>query len=371
MEKYRDMTIRKKSNVKMIRNLVLFIGLIIFTFWFIFKDQDINELIKAINSADKLYIIIGAILMFGVYLMESINVRAVLVSLGEKSFSIIRALKYTAIGAFFSAITPAATGGQPVEIYYMSKDGIKASNGTMAMLIQLCGFQISTLTLSIICGVLNPGLLSDGIIWFYLLGLVINGFALVFMLLSVFSTKISTNLLNLLLKFMKKIKVKNYKLKKEKLEKGLEQYTASAEYIKENKIEFIKGIARVFIQITIYHSIPYVIYRSFGLNDLNFFQLFSMQAVLYTTVSGIPLPGSIGVSESLFLKLYGSAFGAKLLSGAMLLYRFVSFYLYIIIFAVVVIINGVKSKNIESEIDKDVKEIDEGIKEEKIQEAYC
>lgn len=371
MEKYKDMTIVKRSNVTMIRNLILFVGLIIFTFWFIFKDQDLNELMKAIKSADKFYILVGALLMLCVYLVESINVRAILVSLGEKKFSLLRALKYTSIGAFFSAITPAATGGQPVEIYYMSKDGIKASNGTMAMLIQLCGFQISTLTLSIICGVLNPDLLDGGIVWFYLLGLVINGFALAFMLLSVFSTKISTNLLNLLFKLMKKIKVKNYKVKKKKLEEGLKQYTASAEYIKQNKIEFIKGIARVFIQITIYHSIPYFIYRSFGLNDLNFFQLFSMQAVLYTTVSGIPLPGSIGVSESLFLKLYGSAFGAKLLSGAMLLYRFVSFYLYIIIFAVVVIINGVKVRNIESEIDKDVKEIDEGIKKEKNQEAYC
>ena len=189
MERYKDMKIRKRSNIQMIRNLVLFIGLIIFTFWFIFKDQDLNELVNAIKSANPLYLVIGALLMLGNYLMESINVRAVLVSLGEKKFSIFRALRYTAIGAFFSAITPAATGGQPVEIYYMSKDGIKTSNGTMAMLIQLCGFQISTLVFSIICGVLNPHLLSDGIIWFYLLGLGINGVALVFMLLSTFSTR--------------------------------------------------------------------------------------------------------------------------------------------------------------------------------------
>ena len=358
MERYRDMKIRKKANVKMLRNLILFVGLIIFTFWFIFKDQDLKELTNAINKADKLYIIIGAILMFCVYLMESINIRSVLISLGEKKFSIIRAFKYTAIGSFFSAITPAATGGQPVEIYYMSKDGIKPSNGTMAMLIQLCGFQISTLSLSIICGILNPSLLKDGIIWFYLLGLLINGFALVIMLLGTFSNKIARKLLNLLLKFMKRIKVNNYNIKKKKLEESLEQYSKSSKYINEHKIEFFKGILRVFIQISIYHSIPYFIYRGFGLNELNFFQLFSMQAVLYTTVSGIPLPGSIGVSESLFLKLYGSAFGKSLLNGAMLLYRFVSFYLYIIIFSIVVIINAMKTRNSESKIDIDIEEID-------------
>ena len=358
MERYRDMKIKKRANIKMIRNLVFFVALIIFTFWFIFKDQDLNELVSALKTANKGYILIGALLMFCVYLMETINVRAVLISLGEKKFSIVRAFKYTTIGTFFSAITPAATGGQPVEIYYMSKDGIKASNGAMAMLVQLCGFQISTLVLSIVCAILNPSLLSDGIIWFYLLGITINGVALIFMLVSTFSSKTAKKFLGLVIKGIKKANVKNAELKVKKLEEGIAQYNKSAKYIKEHKMEFVKAVLRVFVQMSIYHSIPYFIYKSFGLTEYNFFQLFSMQSVLYTTVSGIPLPGSIGVSESLFLKIFGPAFGKALLSGAMLLYRFVSFYLYIIIFSVVVVVNAVKTKGIESEIDKDVKEVE-------------
>ena len=85
-----------------------------------------------------------------------------------------------------------------------------------------------------------------------------------------------------------------------------------------------------------------------------------MQAILFTTVAAIPVPGSIGVSETLFMKLFGIAFGKTLLSGAMLLFRFVSFYIFIISFSIVVIINAAKSHNIESEIDIAVKEIDEG-----------
>ena len=363
MERYKNMKLRKLANVKMIRNLIFFIGLIVLTFWLLFKDQDLNELINVINKADKTYIFIALFLMLCVYLMESINIRSILISLGEKKFSILRAFKYTAIGSFFSAITPAATGGQPVEIYYMSKDGIKTSNGTLTMLIQLCGFQISTITLSLICACINPNLLSGGIFWFYLLGIGINSIALAFMLIATFSEKITKIFLKLTLKSMKKANIKNYNLRKQKLEDGLNRYIESSKYIKKHKKEFIKAILRVFVQITIYHAIPYFIYRSFGLNDLSFFDMFVMQAILYTTVSGIPLPGSIGVSETLFLKLYGTAFGTKLLSGAMLLYRFVSFYLYIILFSVVVIINAVKSKNIESEIDKDVKEVEKDYKQ--------
>ena len=358
MEKYTDMTIKKRSNTKMARNLVFFVALIIFTFWFLFKDQDLNELVKAIKSADIKFVIIGAFLMLLVYLMESINVRSVLIALGEKKFSIFRALKYTFIGNFFSAVTPAATGGQPVEIYYMSKDNIKAANGTMAMLLQLCGFQISTLVLSILGGILNPSLLDNGIIWFYILGLAINGFALSLMLIGTFSERLSRKLIDFNIKMFKKFKVRHPEKIEKKLIEGIEQYSKSSKFIKTHKWEFFKAVFRVFIQISIYHSIPYCIYRAFGLNELSFFQIFSMQAVLYTTVSGIPLPGSIGVSETLFLKLYGVAFGTTLLSGAMLLYRFVSFYFYLVICAIVVVITAIRTKDIESEIDKNVKEID-------------
>ena len=364
MEKYRDMKIRKKANLKMIRNLVFFLLLIIFTFWFIFKDQDLGELVQVIKSVNLEYVFFGLIIMFLSHLTESINIRSVLVSLKEKRFSLLRALKYTSVGVFFSAITPAATGGQPVELYYMSKDNIKTSNGTMALLLELCGFQISTLSYSIICAILNPHLLDGGLVWFYILGLTINGFALIMMLLGVFSSKTSEKLLKIFIKLLKILKVKNLDIKTKKMENGLAQYAQSSKYIKEHKIDFVKAVLRVFVQIGLTHSIPYFIYRSFGLNELSFLEIFSMQAVLYTTVSGIPLPGAIGISETLFLKIYGIAFSMNILSGAMLLCRFVSFYFYLIIFAIVAIINAIKTKNVESEIDKDVNEIDESIDKE-------
>ena len=365
MERFRDMTLKKKATIKLIRNLVFFVGLIIFTFWFLFKDQDLNELVNALKSSNKIYVLIGALFMLGVYLVETINVRNVLAALKEKKPSILKAFKYTCIGNFFSAITPAATGGQPVEVYYMTKDGISTSNGTLAMLLQLCGYQISTIGLSIICAILNSSLLKDGIIWFYLLGISINGVALIFMLLSTFNEKMLYKLRDFLVKIMNKFNVKNKDKKIEKLDEEVKRYEESAKFIRTHKIVFVKSVLRVLVQICLFHSIPYFIYRSFGLNSLNFFQLFSMQAVLYTTVSGIPLPGAIGVSESLFLKIFGIAFGKTLLSGAMLLYRFVSFYLYIMIFAVVVVINAVKTKDVKGSIDKDVMEIDYGKTNEK------
>ena len=358
MQRYKDMSIRKKSTIKMIRNLIFFILLIVFTFWFIFKDQDINELIKTIQSVNIGYVLIGAFFMFMTYIMEAYNVRSVLVALGERKIPILNALKFTWIGFFFSAITPAATGGQPVEVYYMNKEKIKVSNGTMAMLLQLCGFQISTILISIICAILNFDMLKDGMIWFYLLGLSLNTIALTFMLIGVFSKKITRKLINILIRIIKFFKVRNAEKKIDKIEESLEQYNDSAIFIKKHKSEFIKSILRVTVQIIFFHSIPYFIYRAFGLNTYSYLKLFSIQSVLFITVSSLPLPGAIGVSETLFLKIYGQVFGKLLLNGAMLIYRFVSFYLYIIIASIVVVINGIRMRNVSNDVDKNIEFID-------------
>ena len=227
----------------------------------------------------------------------------------------------------------------------------------MALLMQLCGYQISTISLGIICAIVNPNTLNGGIIILFLIGVLINGFALSVMLICIFSKKLTERIINIFLKILKIFKVKNLDIKKQKIEEGLKKYAESATYIKTHKMEFIKSICRVFIQIIIYYSVPFCVYKAFGLNSFNFFQIFTMQAVLYTTVSGLPLPGAVGVSETVFLSIFSPVFG-NLLSGAMLLNRGITFYWYVILSLIVVIVNAIKMKDVKAEIDQDVMEIE-------------
>lgn len=348
---------RKKVNLKMIRNLVFFILLVIFTFWFIFKDQDINKLIDIVKSADSKYVIIGTVLMFMFYFMEALNVKSILKLFNEK-VSLLKSLKFTFIGFFFSSITPAATGGQPIEIYYMTKEDKKGANATMALLMQLCGYQLSTILIGIICAIINPSILKGGLVWLFLLGLTINGFVLIIMLICIFSQKLTQKLIDVIIKILKLFKVKKIDIIKSKIEDGLAKYTESSLFIKSHMNEFIKSVIRVFIQVIFYYSVPFCVYKALGLNTYNYFEIFTMQSVLYTTVSSLPLPGSIGVSETVFLQIFGVAFGKKILGGAMLLSRGITFYFYVILSMLVVIINAIKMKNIKGEIDNKVQEFE-------------
>ena len=358
MERYRDMKLRKRANLKMIRNLVIFLLLISVTFFILLKDQDMGELVDSIKSVNLVYVLISALLMLGVYLCESFNVKSLLKALGEKNISIIKALKFTWIGFFFSAITPAATGGQPVEIYYMNKEGISSANATMAMMLQLCGFQISVLLVSILCVIVYPSVLGGGIVWFFILGIILNMVVLTFMFIGIFSKKMTKKLVNVFIKLLALARIKNLDAKKKKFEEGLAQYNKSSNFIKTHKIEFFKSVVRVFIQVLLLHSIPFFIYKAYGLSGYSYIEVLSIQAILYIMVCSIPLPGSIGVSETLFLKLFGGVFGELILSSAMLINRFVSFYLYIVISSIVVVVNAIKMEKVEGTIDKQVKEVE-------------
>lgn len=350
-------TIKEKISFKFIRNMLFFNALIVVTFFFIFKDQDIGKIYNIVISANHLYVLIGAFCMSMYFVMEAINIRSILKCFGEK-ISMLKAVKFVLIGFFFSAITPAATGGQPVEIYFMNKEKISAAKSTMALLIQLCGFQIASLSFALICAILNPTMLGGGFLYMFLLGFIINGGALIAMLIFIFSERLTTKLINFIIKVLKFFRVKNIELKIDRLKSGLVRYTDSSAFIKTHKLEFIKAIGRTFIQVTFYFLVPFFVYKAFGLSELNILQLFSMQAILYTTVSGIPLPGAIGTSEAVFLGMFAIAFSGEMVSGAMLLSRGISFYLFVIISMLVVMVNALRVRNVKSEIDTEVKEFE-------------
>ena len=309
----------------------------------VLKDQDVTEILKISATVKKQYILIAMFAMGVFVACESINIGRILKELGEKS-KFISNVRYTLIGFFFSAITPAASGGQPMEIYYMHKDNISVAHSTLALLMQLCSIQIVTITVGIISAVLHFEVLKSGLIYLLILGIILNSSALMLLIIAIFSKKLSEGLIKFVVKILKFFKIRNIEKKQEKLEKELESYQTSAKYIKEHRILMLKTVLTTAVQMLAYYTVPYWIYLAFGLNNSNIFDILTLQAVLYATVSGIPSPGSVGVSEGGFLGIFRNAFPETVISSAMLLSRGVNFYLLILISAIVVVISTFRDR---------------------------
>lgn len=344
---------KKKENNKIKKNLLnilLFLCLIIITFCLILKDQNTEEILAAVGEAKKQYLICGMCAMVVFISCEAFNIKRILKGLGEET-SFLKNVKYALIGFFFSAITPAATGGQPMEIYYMHKDGISVANGTLALLVQLMSLQIVNLSLGIISVFFNFEVVNNGLMALAIIGVFLNSCALVLLIISIFSKKLSKILINFCVKILKFFKKKNIDQLQEKLEYELTKYQENSDYIKKNKKIVFKSILSTLVQMCAYYMVPFFVYKAYGLNEYGIIRIMSLQALLYTTVSGIPSPGSVGVSEGGFLGIFRNIFSAEIISSAMILNRVVNFYLLVLTSSIIVIICTLKDKKDEKTME--------------------
>jgi len=114
-------------------------------------------------------------------------------------------------------------------------------------------------------------------------------------------------------------------------ENELNKYQNSSSYIKNNKMVILKIVLTTYIQYILFYAISYFVYCSFGLKGHSIIEIVTLQSVLYATVSGIPSPGAVGVSEGGFIAIFSQIFPESMVKGAMLLNRGISFYLVMLI----------------------------------------
>ena len=237
-----------------------------------------------------------------------------------------------------------------MEIYYMSRDGLNVAKSTLALLVNLTSMQIATISIGLISLIFNYAYMNTALIVFFIIGILLNASALALLIISICSKRLTNWFIHLAIKIMNFFHVKNMDQKKEWIHSELSKYQANAIYVKTHRKMIFKTLVTTYIQFLIYYSVPYWIYRSFGYHQANILEVLSMQAVLFATVSGIPSPGAVGVSEGGFLELFKKFYPKEEVASSMLLCRGVNFYLFVIISCVIVAISSFRDrKNLKQE----------------------
>lgn len=331
---------------KYIRNFLLFAFLVWLTFYVLLKDQDMGDLFSILKTVKLPFVFAGILCMIVYFLCESLNLRRTLKALGENT-SLFKCYKYTLIGFFYSSITPAASGGQPMQIYYMHKDGIKAANSTLALVMNLWSFQTVTISMALISLIFFRNYLDTGLIILFIIGITLNSMALSLLVIGIFSRRLSNGLVKIAIRIMRKLKIRKLKEREKALAGALLKYNGSAKYIRANRKIILRQFATAVIQQVVYYSVPFCLCNAFGVEGYSLIQIIALQSIVYATVSGIPSPGAVGVSEGAFVSIFKHIFGMEIINGAMLLNRGISFYLFVFICAIVVIVNTFKDKKEE------------------------
>ncbi len=321
------------------------------TFYIIFKKHNINTILDSLTDVKLIYIIICFVLVFLYFVFQGIYTKLIFKALGTK-YSLIKGTFYSMVEFLFSGITPSSSGGQPMVVYHMKKDGISIKQSTIVMLINVIIFKAFLVIGAIVILIFKPSYVFETndlfrIFFFFCLGFYV--LLTVFYGLLLYNQKLIKVLFSLIYRVYYKLTNKDRDYK-EKVNTVLEQYSREASFIKGNKKTILIATIITFTQRIFMFSIVYVIYRGLGFNSMSYFEMVLLQIFVQISCEAIFLPGGTGVSEYVSGNMFITIFGVLSTTG-MLLFRLLTFYIPIFLIAlmyvVFTIINKIKKIRLE------------------------
>ena len=329
-----------KSRKKIIFNGVFLAVVFALTVYGVFHGEDLSSMMDAIHRADKRWLVPGIALVAFFIWGESIIIWYMMRSSGiclKKRTCFL----FSSVGFFFSCITPSASGGQPMQIYYMKKEKISIPVSTVILMIVTITYKLVLVVIGVGIAIFGRGFLHkylEGILPVFYLGLALNIFCVTFMTILVFHPLLAKAILVKGMKLLERLHLMNKKEGRlKKLEDSMDTYRNTAAYLKNNPFVIVKVIGITFIQRMALFAVTWFVYQAFGLHGTGFWEILFLQAVISVSVDMLPLPGGMGISETLFLNIFSPVFGGLLLPG-MVLSRGLGYYGELLISAVFTVV---------------------------------
>lgn len=346
---------KKKSNK--LNLIICGIAFIVMIVYLLFVDK-LENVLNALRNINPIFLIVCILFMVGYWLCESATIHAILKPLHPKT-KFRDTWRDTIIGQYFNCITPCASGGQPMQAYYFVQFGVPLGAGLTALLSRFIVYQFvltvySVFTLAVGFNQFGDDLSAKGLMPFVLIGFVINTAVIVFLLSIALwkngTVKAANGIITLLTKMHI---VKNPMHWRLYFTREVNKFHENFKFLKKNVWVIVKSCFFTFIQLTLYLSISYVLYRGFGLEGESLLKIISYQAYVLMISSFIPLPGAMGAAELGYAGFFKDMFGSYTGVSTML-WRIFTFYLPILVGMGFML--TLKNKGIDEPTDLEMKE---------------
>ncbi|MBW4827163.1 MAG: flippase-like domain-containing protein [Clostridiaceae bacterium] len=326
----------------------VFIAIIIgITLIIILTSEGLKDLPELLINTNTMYLIIALIMMLGDWIFDGMILNLITRRVhGDVKF--LKSLKIAIIGQYYSAITPFSTGGQPVQVYLMSKEDISVPKGSLILFNKFIIYQMAVTLYSLTMFMLKLNFIFNNArtaVPFVVIGFILNLLVLTGIVLLFYKPEWIKPVVLHVYKVLNKIGIMRDTQKYiDRLDTSMEEYMQSVKKIKEDKKTSMELLILTFIQLTFYFSITYFIYLALGLTEASFIDIIAIQSLVYMAASYIPTPGTAGASEGGYYLLFKPLFTSNLIIYALLLWRTISYYFRILITGVVTLIDYIIRK---------------------------
>lgn len=253
----------------------------------------------------------------------------------KREFNVKRARKVARrtvlLGRYYDNITPAAIGGQPFQIYYMRKNS-NMSHGasTSVPIFGMISGQIGFIMIAVLCFLFGSITINNAVlIGTACFGLLFYAFWPVVVMIATFLPKATTELISIIVKFLAKIHIVKDEAKTiKKTEYEVNEYAKCVRKILQTKGLFVKTVLLSVIFHILVSMIPFFVLTAFG-GRVDFLPCFVTTVAVTSAVYFVPTPGNAGAAEGTFYIVF-SALSSGYVFWAMLVWRFFSYYVYIL-----------------------------------------
>lgn len=247
------------------------------------------------------------------------------------------AFKVSVLGKYYDAVTPMSTGGQPFQMMYLNKRGVKGDVATGIPLIRYIFWQIiyvilctAVLLYSQFGNIGKTSAVITSAAWISVIGTLAIMFVII--LLSV-SKKVGPFLVIWVLKLLSKIKlVKNYQKTFRSVMRFVINYQKTMIFFAKNFFVVVSQLFLALVDTILYNIIPYFIYKAFlPTGTLTIVEVFIQSLICNLTLGFIPTPGASGGAEGIFSIIFGGAFSGSGLFWPLIIWRISTYYINLLV----------------------------------------
>lgn len=356
--------ITKQSRNKIL-NGAFILGTFALVLYFAISSGDFHRIGQAIITINPWWLL-GGVGCFFVHMSMEGSLLYIFFRFQKIAVKFRHCISVGLIGMYYSSITPAATGGQPMQVFALKRRGIAPGLTSSALAVKFFCWQCALLLLGAVAWISNAGLVEKSLgqgIWMVWLGFFLNGIAVAAVILLAISRNLMRAIIIFFVKAAHRLRiVKDVAKTSSRWDAALQDFHASVDILTKHPYQFLTLFFLSVIQVVCLMSAVYFVYRGFGLNAAPYTSLLTIQLELYIAASFTPLPGASGAQEGGFYLFFGAIFPQTILFAALLVWRFLTYYLSIIIgFMAVAFSSGSGSKRKKTLLPP---EINDGLQEE-------
>lgn len=332
-----------KRVVKKLATALFFIAVMLMTIYVVFNGQDINGLLNALGGLSG-YAIIAA-LCFALCYTSCEGYMIWLMVDGKNIRMLRKCIGYAFIGFFYSGITPSASGGQPMQLYYMKRDGFVFSRSCATLTVIAAANKFVLASMGVVLLIFwNHALHTEfeGYIgWYYLgLGVVIIWVLILGFLL--FNPNAIERAAIKALGLLEKIHIlKPSETRNGKVRGFFNGYRDIMNELEKDRLKLVKILLISYVQRAFLVCLTYAIYKGFGLSGTSALHIILVQLAIMIAVDMLPLPGAQGISEFLYKRVFAGVFVGEYLTASMCVTRLTNFYFLLFVGMGVVIVKGI------------------------------